>query len=52
MLSPGDTANERARAELRAVQKSAVRLAMVMAQFCQEAERIAALLQELDSRVT
>lgn len=45
----GDPANERARAELRAVQETAVKLALIMAQFRQEAERLAALLQELDT---
>lgn len=49
MPNLGDPANERARAELRAVQETAVKLALIMAQFRQEAERLAALLQELDA---
>lgn len=45
----GEDALERARAELRAVQAAAVRLAVLMAQFNTDAERLAALLQDLDA---
>lgn len=48
MPTVGDQAIERARAELRAVQDAAIRLAVVMARFGQDAERLAALLDELD----
>jgi hypothetical protein len=50
MPTSGDDAVERARAELRAVQDAAVMLAFVMARFAAEAERLAALLRELDAR--
>jgi hypothetical protein len=50
--SAGDQAIERARAELRAVQEAAVRLAFLMARFGKDAEQLAALLQDLDSQVT
>jgi hypothetical protein len=50
MLNLGDEAIERARAELRAVQDAAMRLAVLMARFGQDAERIAGLLQELDAK--
>jgi hypothetical protein len=50
MLDLGDEAIERARAELRAVQDAALRLAVLMARFGQDAEQIAALLQELDAK--
>ncbi|HWI99369.1 MAG TPA: hypothetical protein VNU96_10175 [Burkholderiales bacterium] len=51
MPTPGDDqAVERARAELRAVQDAAVMLALLMARFAAEAERLAALLRELDGR--
>jgi hypothetical protein len=50
MLTLGEEALERARAELRAVQEAAVRLALVMARFGQDAEHIALLLRELDAK--
>ena len=50
MLDLGEEAIERARAELRAVQDAAVKLAVFMARFGQDAERLAALLHELDAR--
>jgi len=50
MPTSGDHAVERARAELRAVQDAAVMLAFVMARFAAEAERLAALLRDLDGR--
>jgi len=50
MPTSGDDAVERARAELRAVQDAAVMLAFVMARFAAEAERLAALLRDLDGR--
>jgi hypothetical protein len=50
MLNLGDEAIERARAELRAVQEAALKLAIVMARFGQDAEELAALLQELDAK--
>lgn len=49
MPNLGDFANERARAELRAVQDTAVKLALIMAQFRREAERLAALLEDLEA---
>jgi hypothetical protein len=49
MLDLGEEAIERARAELRAVQAAAVKLAIVMARFGQDAEQLAALLRELDA---
>jgi hypothetical protein len=49
MRNLGNPANERARAELRAVEETAVKLALIMARFRQEAERLAALLRELDT---
>jgi hypothetical protein len=49
MLMLGEEALERARAELRAVQESAVRLAVVMARFREDAEEIALLLRQLDA---
>jgi hypothetical protein len=49
MPNPGDDANERARAELRAVEETAVQLARLMTRFRQDAETIAALLEELDT---
>jgi hypothetical protein len=49
MLHLGDDeALERARAELRAVQAAAFQLAVLMAQFSADAERLAALLREFD----
>ena len=48
--SGDDDAVERARAELRAVQDAAVMLALLMARFAAEAERLAAVLSELDGR--
>jgi hypothetical protein len=48
MPTSGDDAVERARAELRAVQDAAVMLALLMARFAAEAERLAAVLRELD----
>lgn len=50
MLNLGEEAVERARAELRAVQDAALKLAVLMARFGQDAERIAALLHELDAK--
>lgn len=50
MLDLGDEALERARAELRAVQAAAFQLAVLMAQFSQDAAHLAALLNELDGR--
>jgi hypothetical protein len=49
MPSPSDEAMTRARAELRAVQELAVMLAMGMARFAQDAERLAGLLRELET---
>jgi hypothetical protein len=49
MLDLGEEAIERARAELRAVQEAAVKLAVLMARFGQDAEQLAALMQELDA---
>jgi hypothetical protein len=51
MLDLGDEAIELARAELRAVQDAALKLAVLMARFSQDAEHIAALLQELDANL-
>jgi len=48
MPTSGEDAIERARAELRAVQDAAVMLAFIMARFSAEAERLSALLRELD----
>jgi hypothetical protein len=45
----GDQAIESACAELRAVQEAAVRLAFLMARFGQDAEQLAALIEELDA---
>ena len=50
MPTSGDDAVERARAELRAVQDAALMLALLMARFAAEAERLAAVLSELDGR--
>jgi N-acetylmuramic acid 6-phosphate (MurNAc-6-P) etherase len=50
MLDLGEEAIERARAELRAVQQAAVKLAILMARFGEDAERAAALLRELDAK--
>jgi hypothetical protein len=49
MPNPGEQAMECARAELRAVQAAAFKLAVLVARFRQEAERIAALLEELET---
>jgi hypothetical protein len=49
MLTLGEQALERARAELRAVQEAAVNLAVIMARFGQDAEQIALLLRELEA---
>jgi len=48
--SADDEAIQRARAELRAVQDTALMLALLMARFAAEAERLAALLRELDGK--
>ena len=48
--SADDEAVQRARAELRAVQDTALMLALLMARFAAEAERLAALLRELDGK--
>jgi hypothetical protein len=50
--SVADQAIEQARAELQAVQEAAVRLAFLMARFGEDAEKLAALLQDLDAQVT
>lgn len=50
MPNLGDEALERARAELRAVLEAAVRLAILTGRFGQDAERIAALVRELDAK--
>ncbi len=52
MLNLGEEALEHARAELRAVQQAAVKLAIVMARFGQDAEEIALLLRELDAKAS
>jgi hypothetical protein len=46
----GEQALQRARAELRAVQDAALKLAILMAQFGEDAERIAALVRSLDQK--
>jgi hypothetical protein len=50
MPTEADEAMTRARAELRAVQEAAVMLAIAMTRFAQDAERLAALVRELDSK--
>jgi hypothetical protein len=47
VLDLGEEAIERARAELRAVQRAAVGLAVLMARFGQDAERLAQLVHEI-----
>jgi hypothetical protein len=49
MPTEADEAMTRARAELRAVQDAAIMLAITMARFAQDAERLAGLLRELES---
>jgi hypothetical protein len=49
MPTLGEQAMECARAELQAVQAAAFGLAVLVARFRQEAERIAALLDELET---
>jgi len=50
MPTLGQVAIDRARAELRAVQEAALKLAILMAQFGQDAERLAAMVRELDAK--